>query len=257
MKAKNAVLAAIVVLVAAFVSAAAPAVTKFSVPDDVQSYFEGEALTIVRANSEGEVTVGQEGPDYSEVAGFGTIREIHTWSSAFILGGDASRALVSMNEWIAPMESSGGPAGTFIVVKRDGLGKAEFSSYDNNVELASALQDMPEDGGALVLDPPSGGWYVVRDGAVSGVSTSGKADVPAPIALVDYQRHLAERYVLAMENAAGFDDAVGGGGPVRGQSTWLNSTGLFCLFVGSALLVIGASAALASAVGKRRQRGTG
>lgn len=247
-----------VAALAVTVGMASPAAADEAVPGDVVAAYSDRAIDALRVSGDDSVDVDKsEVPDFSAASRFGEPHQVFLWSSASIAGDSAATAVEPLEEWVAPILTEHGDVlGTYRVWRERPKSAAELAGFDNDIELARALESLSA-GAILVSDPPSGAWLSLEDGIVSPLNDLATVEVPYPSPVEEVTALVAKRYAAAIAQAGGESDSMGGGAPLTDRRPW--HYGIEAWVVVGGITVAAAGAALAGLVlvGKRRRRAGG
>lgn len=152
-----------VVLAAAALTAALPAAAVLAaapsplgaaapeVPQDVADWFTQEAAPTIMATIEGMVVVDDdERPRAYATVEVGSARQVHRWSDGLVAGDDDASPLTPIEEWVAPFEGDGRPAGVVTAWREDG--EATLAQFDDNSGLSRALMELAPEA-SYVVEP--------------------------------------------------------------------------------------------------------
>lgn len=223
------------------------------IPPDVRAAFSDDALAALQKSEESQVTVDGTGvPDFSAATSFGVPRQVYMWSTDLILGKPSDEPTTALDEWLAPiLGPAGEPLGTYRVWRPTPDSTAELAGYNNDIELAAALQKLDEVS-VLVSDPTIEAWYAVRDGSVSAVNQSAAREVPYPTAIDEVALLVAERYGAAIADSEEVGEGAAGGMAVDDRRPWFYGMDPWILGAGSLLLLVAAWGGIWWARARRR-----
>ncbi|UNX54320.1 hypothetical protein MF406_15565 [Georgenia sp. TF02-10] len=157
------------------------------VPEQVAAWFRDGALA---AASAATTDLGQE----RDSLRLGLVRPVHTWSAAFLGGGNPEPATVAVDRWAAPLLTDGG-ARAVVLAQLDG-GQAGLEEVLTDADLAGALADLPADV-PFVHDDPLDGWFSVAEGEVRPLDEAAREVLAGPAPVDVYQPFVVARYAGA------------------------------------------------------------
>lgn len=214
------------------------------IPPDVQAAFSSTAIKDLQAVGDSVVSVDDAGvPDFSSTSSFGTPHQVLLWSPELISGRMSSNPTTPLEEWVAPIIGSDDKLlGTYRVWRPTTGSKAELAGYNDDIELASALNDL-KDESALVSDPAIEGWYAVHDNSVTALNQSAAREVPYATPIDEVARIVSTRYAEAIQNSEEVGEGAAGGMAVEDLRPWYYGMDPWILGAGVLLLIASASAA--------------
>ncbi|MBA4248134.1 MAG: hypothetical protein C0444_07560 [Microbacterium sp.] len=223
------------------------------IPLDVQAAFSDDALAALRQSEESPSADGETGgSEFTGATSFGAPRQVHLWSSDLILGKSSDQPTTALDEWLAPiLGPAGEPLGAYRVWRPTPESTAELAGYNNDIELAAALQKLDEVS-VLVSDPTIEAWYAVRDRSVSAVNQSAAREVPYPTAIDEVALLVAERYGAAIADSEEVGEGAAGGMAVDDRRPWFYGMDPWILGAGSLLLLVAAWGGIWWARARRR-----
>lgn len=227
-------------------------------PNDVQAAYSEEALAGLRSMEESSVSIDEtDGPDFSAATSFGFPRRVHLWSDDLVQGEETAVPTTTVDEWLAPvLGPEDEPLGTFRVWRPTSEKQAELAGYNDDAELAGALQKL-EDDSALISDPTIEAWYALDGGIVTALNQSAAREVPIPAAIDEVAGTVAARYAEAIESSEEIGEGAAGGMPVDDQRPWYDGMNLGIL-IPAIMLILAAGLGLAwQTLNARKRRRSG
>ncbi len=160
------------------------------VPTEVTSWFRADGWEILASQAGDKIGLGTDEMDH---AGMGLVRTVSTWSDAYVDGVSTNRAVVALEEWVAPITVDDAGAGVLRARLADD-GEIQLVAVEPSPELAAAMPALAPDA-PVVHDAVLDGWFTVEEDRVRPLDANARDSLAGTLTLEAYQPFVTERYL--------------------------------------------------------------
>lgn len=176
---------ALVALAGTVLGGGPAAASQGSVPAVVSAYAADPTGLLARLDDLAGVGANGKGIQFDDTTAVGQVNRVFTFTAEWLTGKHTDVPVERQNLWTAPVTIADKPIGLAIIWINPASDEPELADFLQDVELTSALADVPADA-YLVRDEPRGAWFTLLPPTLTPVYP-GDSGVDDPTSLGRYQ----------------------------------------------------------------------